>query len=961
MSTASLRRVGSLCAPDPHLQLLSALLEKDLQRFQALLQRAELDPDHWYGDPHHATCLELACTEHDGAGFVDALLAAGADPSRANPVRKTRPIHVAAGAGNVAALAALVASPGVDVNDIDNLGNTALHVCAKGAQEECVSVLLDCPSYQVNLLNRKGLSALHLAALHGSEDLVRTMLQSTRHHFNLNGNKTSSGKTTRDVILEKFPNLEYVLPAPVSPNNAITATVLFHCLYYNDCSSFVEGLQSMRDSLRGEVLSSNDGNYTLLQLACERGLTEAVKLLLDIGADPHAATEFNPRPPAVIAAYHGYYHILEWFVFYRVSRLASSSDGETVLHAAVLGARCNVPLRGSDDRDHEKCLRLLLSHVQDFGIDVNQQDAKGNTALHYAASQDDKSSVLALLRRGANIGVRNSFKDPPLASIDADTLECFLGECLETNGELPREENFEVIIKYNFLSPPSKMSDKNNASKNNRRFEMEEDVNITPSNIPETDPLLYISRSRDLKDLLKHPVFTSFLYLKWLRMRRYYYMNLALYGTYVFLLTVYVLFVYSKSNSSVWFRKLTWIFLFIFYLWFIGRELFQFVLFLKKYVTSPENYLEISLIIVTGIILFSPSHETEIVQPLSAISILLSWTELVLLIGRHPKLSTNIEMLKRVTWNFLKFLSWYSILVVAFALSFYTLFHDCQSSVACQAEENFFTGPGTSVFKTIVMLTGEFDAGSIPFVTFPGTSHVVFVLFIFLIAIVLFNLLNALAVCDTQAIKNDAELVGLVSRVNLVFHFESIILGNTMEFLDQLSCCQCLRSSCRSFRFKKLFADVCLFPDALPEKAIRVLPNQNSRVVFSLDKCRAQKFPHGCCRGCQECGACYMDKDILRAAMDHISGRRKPSLKDIWDLLGKGQCKMEKFQDQIKESNRKLEDYGPRFDDIDRSWKHTEEKMDLIIEWLRTVNNNNFSRRDSKTTISECSTQTSCE
>jgi hypothetical protein len=122
----------------------------------------------------------------------------------------------------------------------------------------------------------------------------------------------------------------------------------------------------------------------------------------------------------------------------------------------------------------------------------------------------------------------------------------------------------------------------------------------------------------------------------------------------------------------------------------------------------------------------------------SSIAILLSWVELVFLIGRHPRLSTNIEMFKTVSWNFLKFLAWYAIFIIAFALSFYAMFRDCGN--ATESDENFFLDPGMSVFKTVVMLTGEFDTASISFMSFPGTSHIVFILFVFLMAIVRVNL-----------------------------------------------------------------------------------------------------------------------------------------------------------------------------------------------------------------------------
>jgi len=46
------------------------------------------------------------------------------------------------------------------------------------------------------------------------------------------------------------------------------------------------------------------------------------------------------------------------------------------------------------------------------------------------------------------------------------------------------------------------------------------------------------------------------------------------------------------------------------------------------------------------------------------------------------------------------------------------------------------------------MLTGEFEFGNLDI--HETSNYIIFVLFVFLITIVLFNLLNALAVSDTQ-------------------------------------------------------------------------------------------------------------------------------------------------------------------------------------------------------------------
>ena len=53
-----------------------------------------------------------------------------------------------------------------------------------------------------------------------------------------------------------------------------------------------------------------------------------------------------------------------------------------------------------------------------------------------------------------------------------------------------------------------------------------------------------------------------------------------------------------------------------------------------------------------------------------------------------------------------------------------------------------------------------------------------------LIVVVLMNLLNGLAVSDTGLIREEAEVVGWSSRVELITYTESMLLGDPFYFLS---------------------------------------------------------------------------------------------------------------------------------------------------------------------------------
>ena len=71
------------------------------------------------------------------------------------------------------------------------------------------------------------------------------------------------------------------------------------------------------------------------------------------------------------------------------------------------------------------------------------------------------------------------------------------------------------------------------------------------------------------------------------------------------------------------------------------REFLQVAVSLKRYILSPENWIELGTILCICIILFHPNTDDTITlkRHLSAIAIVLSWAELITLVGKHPKLT----------------------------------------------------------------------------------------------------------------------------------------------------------------------------------------------------------------------------------------------------------------------------------------------------------------------------------
>ena len=106
-----------------------------------------------------------------------------------------------------------------------------------------------------------------------------------------------------------------------------------------------------------------------------------------------------------------------------------------------------------------------------------------------------------------------------------------------------------------------------------------------------------------------------------------------------------------------------WTVLTILLIMFMLRELFQMSVSLKRYIFTPENWIEGLLIVFVGVILWVPdsalNDPCNLKRHLAAIALVLSWAEMITLVARHPKLARYniyVTMFYRVLRTFSFFL-----------------------------------------------------------------------------------------------------------------------------------------------------------------------------------------------------------------------------------------------------------------------------------------------------------------
>lgn len=500
------------------------------------------------------------------------------------------------------------------------------------------------------------------------------------------------------------------------------------------------------NSTKNKAPADNDENKTsifvedcarLLYTAVQNGMENAVELLITEGVDINKKPfeSNNQRPPAFLACASGYYRMID-SILKSESKAVTTFNNKNLLHEVCHHFGMD-PSR-DNSVDYQKCFHLVVDRC-----DVNQKDDQGCTPLHYAVRYRNDEAVKALLKRSSYIGIKNAFGETPIDDLNREVLEEFLDSCVTTNVRRSGDEEHEVTIDYNFLMAPK-------ASNTDDEFRQE------------IEPLQIIADNSELRPLILHPVLSSFLFLKWSKLSLLFYGNLLLFSMFMVSLIIYIVLCQSIPPSE---RSGSVVYSFFYFLSMISiivlmlREFFQCILSVKHYIKSPINWFEIVLIILGWVVLLQPTEEgTDDAHHriLRAVTILFAAYEFLQLVGTLPILSvsTHMVILKKVAVTFLKSIALYSILLFAFALSFYTLFGGKTSENDDASDDfNSFKYPGIAIIKTFVMLTGEFDASALDLDRNGASYCIIFLLFVFLVTIVLFNLLNALAVDDTQ-VKN---------------------------------------------------------------------------------------------------------------------------------------------------------------------------------------------------------------
>ena len=429
--------------------LVAAVRTGDLAAVRSLIG-SETDVDAPQGDG--ATALHWAAHRSD-LEATELLLEAGAEVNAANALGAT-PLWLAAKNG-AAGIAERLLDAGADPNVTLRMGETPLMSAARSGSLAVVEMLLD-RGADVNAAEReRGQTALMWAAAQQHAGVVRLLaergadlhartqvweqLENTAGNTNTSGNfRMRHGGSTALLFAARNGDLATARAlveagADVDDTAAAGSSALVIAAHSGHGPL---GVYLLEEGADPNVAAAG---YTALHAATLRGQAALAAALLAHGADLDAIVErgtpgrrfsadFSIRHQAVgantfwLAARYGELDILRALAEWGGDPHVSPASRWSALKAAM-----GVPQISQEDRrnrvdapdsvehiDQEELTLDLARIVLALGVDVNQADDRGNTALHDAVRTGFASVVDLLAAHGADVDALNDRGQTPL-------------------------------------------------------------------------------------------------------------------------------------------------------------------------------------------------------------------------------------------------------------------------------------------------------------------------------------------------------------------------------------------------------------------------------------------------------------------------------------------------------------------------------------------------------------------
>jgi len=329
--------------------------------------------------------------------------------------------------------------------------------------------------------------------------------------------------------------------------------------------------------------------------------------------------------------------------------------------------------------------------------------------------------------------------------------------CIEVNEYQLNSPKCEVKLKYDILQP----------------------LGPDRKQLRVLDSLLNCGKNVVQEKLLLHPLVETFLFLKWRKLRVFFFLMMALYITFTASLTTMAMSFYVLKSESTIVKtcvagcRLT---LCISLTLITLQELLQVARMQRYYFKDLESWVKWSSFLLSMLVVVG-HHPADWLVHVSAIAVLLSWLELLFLLSRWPSsLGFYILMFFTVAKNVLRVMATFFFVILGFMFAFMIHFRATGQ----------FSDWWRSFAKVMVMAI-EFEYETM-FEDVKGVDAIVgrgiFLSFMVLVAIVLMNLLVGLAVSDIAILEKKGRAQRLAKQIDFLSMLEMFVYNRSL-----FSCC----------------------------------------------------------------------------------------------------------------------------------------------------------------------------
>ncbi|XP_054270093.1 serine/threonine-protein phosphatase 6 regulatory ankyrin repeat subunit B-like [Macrosteles quadrilineatus] len=668
-----------------------------------------------------------------------------------------------------------------------------LHTAVEQEDLHLIEFLLDNGACQLTW-NSEGLTPLHLAVAKQLLEPTRVLLEKNKS-FQVVDARDNQGRTPLHlaVALEWFPGVSLLLEAgaDVKVTSNDKQTVL-HLAAAKSHPQLLEELLTIPESVK-IIDSRNYLHETPLCSAVCAGQLHCIDLLLGRGAD---ITTVLPGDISLLhlAAERGNVAILGKLLkdpritSLKNIRTKEGKGGVTALHFAALGgfvscveilitSGCSVfevttmfPHRGSSAlhlaamKGHTKVVEVIVRHDKST---LNVKNDEGWYPLHVAARFSKKECVRFMLLNGANLGAtvfdsagneKTAFDIIVYSILHPVTfLQRIFDCCIEVNDYALNSPKCEIKVKYGILEP----------------------LGPDRKQLRVLDSLLNCGKNAVQEKLLLHPLVETFLYLKWKKLRVFFFLMMALYLVYTVSLTTMAMSYYVLKSQSTFINtcvsgcRFT---LCISLALITLQELLQVTRMQRYYLKDLESWVKWSSFLLSMLVLVG-HQPADWLRHVSAVAVLLSWLELLFLLSRWPSsLGFYILMFFTVAKNVMRVMATFFFVILGFMFAFMIHFKATGQ----------FTDWWRSFAKVMVMAI-EFEYENM-FDKVEGVDAIVgraiFLSFMVLVAIVMMNLLVGLAVSDIAILEKKGRAQRLAKQIDFLSMLEMFVYNRSL-----FACC----------------------------------------------------------------------------------------------------------------------------------------------------------------------------